>query len=145
MEETTVLVVAGAGRTLIRQADDAQPAVVPWQAGDLVSIPANAWHRHVPDPGTAVRLLSFKTSRLLRKLFHDRAYNYENPFRFTLRYADEPGYFAIRKAGNYGKVRAHVVRDLPAEPLADDPDAGSGVAINRYQIGRAHRLNSSHT
>ena len=139
MEETTVLALTGSGRMLVRQADDAAPTTVAWRAGDLLSIPANAWHRQVVDPGAPARLLSFKSSRLLRKLFHDRAFNYENPFRFTLRYADEPGYFEIRKAGNYGKVRAHVVRDVAGEPLAPDADAGTGVAINRYQMG-GHRL-----
>ncbi|GEM_PF-2274353 len=139
-DETTLLVLAGSGTLEVRQEDDAEPVQVPWRAGDLLAIPLNAWHRVVPDPAAGpARLLFVKTSRLIRKLFHDGDFNHANPFRFRLRYADEPGYFAIRKPGNYGKVRAHVVRDLSAEPLAADPDAGTDVAIVRYQMG-GHRL-----
>ncbi len=139
-DETTLVAIAGSGTLEIRQADDGQPAVVPWAAGDMVTIPMNAWHRLVPDPADApVRLLFVKTSRLIRKLFHDGDFNHANPFRFRLRYDDEPGFFTVRKAGNYGKVRAHAVRALSAEPLAADPAAGDGVAIVRYQ-GGGHRL-----
>ncbi|MFO1539760.1 MAG: cupin domain-containing protein [Chloroflexota bacterium] len=138
-DETTLVAIAGSGTLEVRQADDGSPTAVALRAGDLVTIPMNAWHRVVPDPAEPARLLFVKTSRLIRKLFHDGDFNHANPFRFRLRYDDEPGFFAVRKAGNYGKVRAHAVRDLEAESLAPDPAAGEGVAINRYQ-GGGHRL-----
>lgn len=139
-DETTLVALTGSGTLEVRQADAGAPAGVAWRAGDMVTIPMNAWHRIVPDPAAEpVRLLFVKTSRLIRKLFHDGDFNHANPFRFRLRYDDEPGFFDVRKAGNYGKVRAHAVRDLGGEPLAADPAAGEGVAIVRYQ-GGGHRL-----
>lgn len=140
LEETSMFVLAGRGWTELRQDDGAEPQRVHWAAGDLLAIPANVWHRHSVDPlGGPARQLAFKSSRLLRKLFHDRGFLTDNTYRFRLRFDDQPGFWEVRKPANHGRLRTHLLRKAADEALVAWPDAGQGVSLLRLNMA-GHRL-----
>jgi quercetin dioxygenase-like cupin family protein len=140
LDEATFYIVSGRGWSELRQGEDVPDQRVDWQAGDVVTIPANAWHKHYnADPDGPARQIAFKNTRLLRKLFHSRDFVYANDFRFHDRYDDEPGYWTDRGEGNYGKVRVNYVRNVVDERVEPDADAGEGVSIARFAMG-GHRM-----
>jgi quercetin dioxygenase-like cupin family protein len=139
LDEATFYIVTGRGWSELCQGDDVPVQRVDWQAGDIVTIPSNAWHKHYNASADEPALqLAFKNTRWLRKLFHSREFVYANDFRFADRYNDEPDYWTRREEGNYGKVRLNYIRDVVREPVTLDPDAGAGVGITRYSMG-GHR------
>lgn len=140
LDEATFYIVAGRGWTELRQDDRAPVQRVDWQAGDVVVIPANAWHQHFnADPVHPARQLAFKNTRLLRKLFHSREFVYRNDFRFFDRYADEPDYWTRREPATRGRVRVNYLPAVANEPVDPDPEAGVGVGMARYAMG-GHRM-----
>jgi gentisate 1,2-dioxygenase len=140
LDEATFYIVAGRGWTELRQGEDQPDQRVEWQAGDVVVIPSNAWHKHYnADPDREARQLAFKNTRWLRKLFHSRDFVYRNDFRFHDRYDDEADYWTRREPGNHGKIRTNLVHDIVSEAVTADPDAGEGVGITRYSMG-GHRM-----
>lgn len=140
LDEATFYIVSGHGWTELRQGDDVPDQRVDWRAGDLVTIPSNAWHKHYnADPDRPALQLAFKNTRFLRKIFHSREFVYQNDFRFHDRYDDEPDYWTRREPGNHGKVRVNHVPDVVADSVEPDPDAGRGVGIRRYSMG-GHRV-----
>jgi quercetin dioxygenase-like cupin family protein len=140
LDEATFYIVDGRGWTELRQRDDAPLQRVEWETGDIVAIPANAWHQHFnADPHRPARQLAFKNTRLLRRLFHSRSFVYDNPFRFSDRYDDEPDYWTRREVGEDGRVRQNVVRGALQVPLDPVPEAGEGVRWQRLVMG-GHRL-----
>lgn len=139
LDEATFYIVAGRGWSELRQSEDGPDQRVDWQAGDVVTIPSNAWHKHYnADPDRPALQLAFKNTRFLRKVFHSREFVYQNDFRFHDRYDDEPDYWTRREQGNHGKVKANLIKDVVGESVEPDPDAGEGVAIRRYSMG-GHR------
>lgn len=139
LDEATFYIVSGHGWTELRQSDDRPDQRVEWQAGDVVVIPSNAYHKHYNGDSERPALqLAFKNTRLLRKLFHSREFVYRNDFRFHDRYDDEPDYWTRREPGSYGKVRANALPAVAVEALEADPEAGAGVSGRRYSMG-GHR------
>lgn len=139
LDEATFYIVSGRGWSELRQSEDGPDQRIDWEAGDVVTIPSNAWHKHYnADPDRPALQLAFKNTRLLRKLFHSREFVYQNDFRFHDRYDDEPDYWTRREAGNYGKVKANLIKNVVAESVTPDPSAGEGVGITRFSMG-GHR------
>lgn len=139
LDEATFYIISGSGWSELRQAEDAPDQRVDWKAGDIVTIPSNAWHKHYNASQTEPALqIAFKNTRWLRKLFHSRDFVYANDFRFPDRYNDEPDYWTRREEGNYGKVKTNYISDVVREPVTPDPDAGTGVSMTRYSMG-GHR------
>ena len=139
LDEATFYIVSGHGWSELRQGDDVPDQRVDWRAGDIVTIPSNAWHKHYnADPDRPALQIAFKNTRWLRKLFHSREFVYQNGFRFPERYNDEPDYWTRREDGNYGKVRINFIREVVREEVVPDPAAGEGVGIRRYSMG-GHR------
>lgn len=140
LDEATFYIVSGRGWSELRQGDDRPDQRVEWQAGDVVTIPSNAWHKHYNGSADEPALqLAFKNTRLLRKLFHSREFVYQNDFRFHDRYDDEDDYWTRRLPGNHGKLKVNLVRNIVAEDVEPYPDAGEGVGIRRYSMG-GHRM-----
>jgi quercetin dioxygenase-like cupin family protein len=140
LDEATFYILAGRGWSELRQSDDKPDQRVEWEAGDIVVIPANAWHKHYnADPDKPALQIAFKNTRLLRKLFHSRDFVYANDFRFHDRYDDEPDYWTSRTEGNYGKVKINTIKRVVDEAVDPDPDAGEGVSMKRYSMG-GHRM-----
>jgi mannose-6-phosphate isomerase-like protein (cupin superfamily) len=139
LDEATFYIVAGRGWSELRQSDDLPDQRVDWQAGDVVVIPSNAWHKHYnADPDRPALQLAFKNTRLLRKLFHSRDFVYQNDFRFHDRYDDDADYWTRREPGNHGKLRVNLISNVVAESVTPDPSAGEGVGIARFSMG-GHR------
>lgn len=139
LDEATFYIVAGHGWSELRQADEKPDQRIDWEAGDIVVIPANAWHKHYnADPDRPALQLAFKNTRLLRKLFHSREFVYQNGFRFHERYDDEADYWTRREDGNHGKVKINTIKNVVAEALEAEPAAGTGVSTRRYAMG-GHR------
>jgi len=139
LDEATFYIVSGHGWSELRQDDEKQDQRIDWEAGDIVVIPANAWHKHYnADPDRPALQLAFKNTRLLRKLFHSREFVYQNGFRFHERYDDEADYWTRREDGNHGKVKINAIKNVVAEPLEADAAAGTGVSMRRYAMG-GHR------
>lgn len=139
LDEATFYIVSGQGWSELRQGEDMPDQRVDWRAGDVVTIPSNAWHKHYNASSTEPALqLAFKNTRLLRKLFHSREFVYQNPFQFHDRYDDEPDYWTRREAGNHGKLRLNYIPQVVEEAVEPYAEAGEGVGIRRYSMG-GHR------
>ena len=139
LDEATFYIISGRGWSELRQGEDAPDQRVDWQAGDIVTIPSNAWHKHYnADPDRPALQIAFKNTRWLRKLFHSREFVYANDFRFPERYNDEPDYWTRREEGNYGKVKTNYIHDVVRDAVTPDADAGIGVGMTRYSMG-GHR------
>jgi quercetin dioxygenase-like cupin family protein len=140
LDEATFYIVAGRGYSELRQGEEMPDQRVDWEAGDVVVIPANAYHKHYnTDPDHDARMLAFKNTRLLRKLFHSREFVYQNVFEFHDRYDDEDDYWTRRKPGNHGKVKVNKIPAIVNEPVEPFPDAGEGVSVRRFSMG-GHRM-----
>lgn len=140
LDEATFYIISGHGWSELRQDDGKPDQRVEWEAGDMVVIPANAWHKHYNgDPDKPALQLAFKNTRLLRKLFHSRDFVYANDFRFHDRYDDEPDYWTSRTLGNHGKIKINTIKQVAEEQLAPDPDAGEAVSVLRFGMG-GHRM-----
>lgn len=150
LDETLAYMVDGNGRTELRQSDYKAAIQTEWQAGDVVVIPTNSWHRHVnaSDEVTA-RQLSFRSTPLMNRILHggggtytikDRVYNRGG--RFTERFDDEDDYFTVREQLSPRRVRTNVVRQIADEELpAEDPSFGEGVAVKFFAMGGQLTLN----
>jgi quercetin dioxygenase-like cupin family protein len=140
LDEATFYIVSGRGWSELRQAEDRPDQRIDWGAGDVVTIPSNAWHKHYNASSDEPALqLAFKNTRLLRKLFHSREFVYQNDFRFHDRYDDEDDYWTRREPGNHGKLKVNLIKNVVAEPVEPYPDAGQGVGIRRFSMG-GHRM-----
>jgi uncharacterized RmlC-like cupin family protein len=144
VDEAVIYIVTGHGWSEMAQADEEQVQRIDWQAGDLVSIPANAWHQHFNADTEAPTLqLAFKNTRVLRKLFGSRDFVYANDFRFADRYGDEDDYWTKRETDADGAIIANVLHDLVSEPLKDAPEFGRFVSRQRYRMGGHLMLDTS--
>jgi gentisate 1,2-dioxygenase len=143
LDETATFILTGRGFSEFRQADEGEPQRVEWEAGDLLVIPSNAWHRHVNTEGTDARQISFRTTRLMTSIMHGGAGHYDKAediyhqgARFRARFDDEPGYFASREEIVPGRVRTNFIKQVVDQQLPDDdPDYGDGVAIQAFSMG----------
>lgn len=150
LDETLAYMVAGRGRTELRQSDYKGLTITEWEAGDVVVIPTNTWHRHVnADPDQPARQLSFRNTPLMNRILHggggtytvkDRVYNRGG--RFEERFDDEEDYFSVREELGPRRVRTNFVRQIASEPLGDDdPELGEGVAVRYFAMGGQLTLN----
>ena len=140
VDEASIYIITGKGWSELKQADDKQVQRVEWQAGDILSIPANAWHQHFnADQENPSLQLAFKNTRLLRKLFGSRDFVYDSDARLFERYADENDYWTRRDVRDDGAIVTNVLHDLVNEPLKDAPAAGRFVSSQRYVMG-GHRM-----
>jgi gentisate 1,2-dioxygenase len=143
LDETATFILAGRGFSEFRQADDGEPQRLEWEAGDLLVIPSNAWHRHVNTESTDARQISFRTTRLMTTIMHGGAGHYDKSediyhqgARFRARFDDEPGYFARRDEIVPGRIRINFVKQVVDQELPDDDaDYGDGVAIQAFSMG----------
>lgn len=144
VDEAALYVIYGYGWSEMKQSDDKEVQRVDWKAGDIISIPSNAWHQHFNgDADKPTLQLAFKNTRWLRTLFGSRDFVYDNDFRFYDRYDDEPDYWTRHKMMEDGRIDANVLHDLASEPLAPAPDYGELVHMNRYRMGGHYMLDFS--
>lgn len=144
LDETCTMMIDGSGYSEFRQSDNLGPIRVDWQAGDMVVIPTQAWHRHTNASTTEfARQLSFRTSTLMKSTLHggkalyeptDSMYN--GGARFPQRFNDEPDYFEVWEHLAPNVVRTNYIRQVADQPVPDpDPALGEGVAAMHYVMG----------
>lgn len=148
LDETMAFIAAGRGYTELRQSDTTGPIRAEWEAGDVVVVPTNAWHRHVnSDPEQPMRQLSFRNLPLMNRLLHGPgtperpkpAFNMGG--RFTSRFDDEPDFLDRREEVSPGVVRTNLVHRI-VDDAVPGPDArhGEGVAVQLYELGGQRTL-----
>jgi quercetin dioxygenase-like cupin family protein len=136
VDEASIYIVTGHGWSELKQSDDKDVQRVEWKAGDLISIPSNAWHQHFnADQDNPSLQLAFKNTRVLRRLFASRDFVYDNDFRFHERYDDQPDYWEKRETAEDGAIVTNVLAELVNEPLKDAPHLGRFVSAQRYRMG----------
>lgn len=136
LDEALIYIVSGRGWSELRQGEDAPLQRIDWEAGDLLAIPANAWHQHFnADQDSPSRNLAFKNTQFLRKSFQSRALVYDSSFRFHDRYDDEPDYWKRREIVDDGVVETNVIRDLAAQSLAEAEGLGRSLTAQHYRMG----------
>jgi len=144
VDEAALLVLYGYGHSEMRQDDSKEMQRVDWKAGDIISIPSNAWHQHFnDDPDNASLQLAFKNTRWLRTLVGPREFVYENDYRFHDRYDDEEDYWTRHLLQDDGRIEANVLHDLAGAALAPAPDYGDKILMNRYRMGGHYMLDFS--
>lgn len=135
LDEATFYIVSGRGWSEVRQSDDAPMERVDWKAGDVMTIPSNAWHQHFnASEEEPILHIAFKNTRLLRRLFNSRDFVYKNDYRFDDRYADEPDFWTTRVDDGRRSI-APIIPDVIAESVVPDPEAGTGVGIREFHMG----------
>jgi quercetin dioxygenase-like cupin family protein len=143
VDEAVFFIVSGRGWSELKQSDEKDVQRVDWQAGSLVAIPSNAWHQHFnADADNPARMLAFKNTRLLRRLFGSREFVYESNARLHNRYDDEPDYWTRRVTEDDGRIAVNRIEDVNAEVLVERPDAGRGVSAQQYRIGGNYTLDT---
>ena len=143
VDEALILIVAGRGWSELRQSDEAEMQIIEWEAGDILSIPANAWHQHFNESqDEPTRQLAFKDTRFLRNVFASRSFVYDNDFRFVDRYNDEPDYWTRREIDG-GIIKTNAIKRLVEESLEVDSVCGDGILRNRYVMGGHRNLAAS--
>ena len=137
-DETLMLFLTGSGHTELSQSGD-EPVCTDWSAGDVVAIPCNAWHKHFNASQTeGARVLSFKSGTAFTSLVGPEAKAQLAEVRLRDRFDDEPDVFTRRDVASDGTVRAATVgTSVEALPPAD-PNLGSGVSLQTYELG-GHR------
>ena len=136
LDEAIILIVRGRGWSEFRQSDDARLQRVDWEAGDVLAIPANAWHQHFNASQTeTARQLAFKDTQLLRKMFGSRAFVYDNAFRFFDRYNDQDDYWTSTDTADDGALITNCLSNPRHQDMGQPDD---GVTTQRYRIG-GHR------
>lgn len=139
LDEALIHIVSGRGWSELRQAEDAPMQRVEWRAGDILAIPANAWHQHFnADDAASARMLAFKNTSLLKGLFKDRKLVYDSTFRFHDRYDDEADYWTRSRTARDGRTELNVLHSLATVPLEEDASLGRRAAGRRYRLG-GHR------
>jgi quercetin dioxygenase-like cupin family protein len=140
VDEALIYIVTGRGYSELRQDDSRPMQRIDWRAGDLISIPSNAWHQHFNlEPDRACRQLAFKNTRLLRRLFGSRDFVYANDFRFVDRYADEEDYWTARRLDEDGRIWINAIHDCAHVTLSEAPELGRGIGREHFRLG-GHRM-----
>jgi len=136
VDEAVFYIVSGHGWSELKQDDAKDVQRIDWKAGDMLCIPANAWHQHFngSDDEPALQL-AFKDTRFLRGIFKSRDFVYANDFRFHDRYDDEPDYWTRRVVNEDGSIETSTIPDVVDEHLTEAPGMGRFVSANTYRMG----------
>lgn len=141
LDEAIILIVRGRGWSEFRQSEEADLQRVNWEAGDVLAIPANAWHQHFnASQEETARQLAFKDTQLLRTMFGSRAFVYDNPFRFIDRYDDQSDYWTSVAAAEDGALISNRLSDPSRQEMGP---ATNGVTTVRYRMGGHRNLELS--
>ncbi len=90
--EEVFFVVEGSGRTEV-WIDGSAPDIVEWQANSVLTVPLNAWHRHVAGPEGDARLLVGSNAPIAMQVFRNRDFVFGSDYTFEDRYRPGSGYY----------------------------------------------------
>lgn len=136
LDETVTFILSGQGRSEYRQREDGPKLGVEWQAGDVYSIPCNAWHEHFnASEEEPTRKVAFKTGSLVNRLLYGNNPLYDQGPRFPDRFDDEPDYFTLREDVGPNRVRMNIIKGVADQPVPEaDPELGEGVSVQHYDM-----------
>src|SRR5712691_2994065 len=158
--EEMTYVLTGRGATTVWY-DDGQKQTFEWGRGSLFAVPINAMYQHFNGSGAEpARYVSVTNAPTILRMFHNEDFVFNNPFKFSDRFAGSDGYFSGE--GKLFKKRwRHVwttnfvpdVHSMELHTWAQRGGGGSnvmleladnsmGAHISQFQIGmykKAHR------
>lgn len=136
LDETVTLVLSGQGRSEYRQRDGGDSVQVQWEAGDVYSIPCNAWHAHSNASDTEpTRKVAFKSGNLVNRILYGDNALYDQGPRFHDRFDDEPDYFSVQEQVAPDRIRTNFIKQVADQPVpAPDEALGHGVAVQHYDM-----------
>lgn len=92
--EELIYVCSGRGTTEVWQEDGGQKRTLEWGRGSVFAIPLNAGHRHHNTSGREpARFFAVTSFPKMLNLLRDRAFIFENPWRFRDRFDAQGDYF----------------------------------------------------
>lgn len=97
--EENVYVLSGYGATRI-WLEGEEPETLEWEAGSLFAIPLNAWYQHFNVSSQPLRYVAFTEAPPALRHYRDHDFIFNNPFKFTSRYAGQKDYFTGGKLFN---------------------------------------------
>jgi len=98
--EELIYVVEGHGATEVWQ-EGGRKNFFEWQRGSLFAPPLNSWHKLINGSSQPAVLFTATTAPLVMDQFHNEDFIFNNPFRFTDRYAGEEDYFTRKGERSY--------------------------------------------
>jgi quercetin dioxygenase-like cupin family protein len=155
--EEMVYVADGIGSTSIWY-DEGRKQTFEWGPGSLFGIPLNANYRHFNGSGLErARLVSVTNAPTILNLFHNHDFVFNNPYRFTDRFAHEDDFFSGNGTAYRGRHwETNFIPDVRAVQLPEMRERGGGgrvmlveltknsmgAHISQFQVGmykKAHR------
>ena len=106
------LVIEGQGATSVWY-DQERKRSFEWQEGSAFEVPPNLWHEHYA-MGVSAKLVCVSSAPLYMQLFNNNDFIFNNPYRFTDRYAEDEDYFAeaVRFRPGFGGIETNFVADV---------------------------------
>lgn len=136
LDETVTLILSGQGRSEYRQRDEGENLHVQWEAGDVYSIPCNAWHAHMnASDEHPTRKIAFKSGNFVNRILYGSNPLYDQGPRFHDRFDDEPDYFSVQEQVAPDRIRTNFIKQVADQPVpAPDDRLGEGVAVQHYDM-----------
>ena len=148
--EETMYVVSGRGATSV-WLDEGRKSTFEWRAGSLLTIPLNAWYQHFNGSGAEpARYISVTNAPPAIRMWTNRAFIFDNPFRFTDRFSgDDADYFSgmgklLQGSGKHFSTiwMTNFVPNADTMPLWEYGHRGAGGINTHFRLGgnvtRAH-------
>jgi mannose-6-phosphate isomerase-like protein (cupin superfamily) len=131
--EEVVLVLAGHGATKISN-DSGASHVFEWQRGSLFAPPLNTRYQHFAHGKEPVRLFAVTNAPVMLNQFRNRAFVFNNPFDFSDRYSQDPGYFTEGREKPGRIFESNFVADVLGFRLKEWRERGAGGTNIRFEL-----------
>jgi mannose-6-phosphate isomerase-like protein (cupin superfamily) len=137
--EEVLFVVEGAGHTEV-WIDGSPPDTVAWRANSVLTVPLNAWHRHVAGPQGDALLIVGSNAPLAMQLFRNRSFVFGSDYVFEERYRPGTGYYTptqlkVRPMNKRALNSDAFIPDVTAVEIPIDGQRGAGYRHFELQMG----------
>lgn len=110
--DEVAFVIEGQGATSVWY-DQERKRSFEWQEGSAFAVTPNVWYEHYA-MGAPGKLVCVTSAPLYMQLFNNNDFIFNNPYRFTDRYAEQDDYFAeaIRFRPGFDGIETNFIADL---------------------------------